>query len=46
MENAREDVTIQITKDAETADVLNVYICVIMDVQLNVEDGRFLSAIY
>jgi hypothetical protein len=46
VENASEGVTIQITKNAETAGELNVYLYIITDAQLNIEDGRFVSAIY
>ena len=46
VENASEGVTIQITKKAETAGALNVYLSVLMDVQLNIEDGHFVSALY
>ena len=46
IENASEGVTIQITKNAETAGKLNVYLYVIEDGQLNIEDGRFISALY
>ena len=46
IENASEGVTIQITKKAEAAGALNVYLYVLMDAQLNIEDGRFVSALY
>jgi hypothetical protein len=46
IENASEGVTIQITKTAETAGALNMYLYVLMDAQLNIEDGRFVSAVY
>ena len=46
VENAPEGVTIQITKKAETAGALNIYLYVLMDAQLNIEDGRFVSALY
>ena len=46
IENASEGVTIQITKTAETAGALNIYLYVLMDAQLNIEDGRFVSALY
>ena len=46
VENASEGITIQITKTAETAGTLNIYLYVIMDAQLNIEDGRFVSALY
>ena len=40
IENASKGVTIQITKTAEAAGALNIYLYVIMDAQLNIEDGR------
>ena len=46
VENASEGVTIQITKKAEKAGALNIYLYVLMDAQLNIEDGRFVSALY
>lgn len=46
VENASEGLTIQITKMAEAAGVLNIYLYVIMDAQLNIENGRFVSALY
>ena len=46
IENASEGVTMQIMKKAEAAGALNIYLYVIMDAQLNIEDGRFVSAIY
>ena len=46
IENASEGVTIQLTKKAEAAGALNIYLYIIMDAQLNLEDGRFVSAVY
>ena len=46
IENASEGVTIQITKKAEAAGVLDIYLYVIMDAQLNIEDGRYVSALF
>ena len=46
VENASEGVTIQITKMAEAAGALNLYLYVIQDGQLNIEAGRFVSALY
>ena len=46
VENVSEGVTIQITKQAEAAGALNIYLYVIVDAQLNIENGRFVSAIY
>ena len=46
IENASEGLTIQLTKKAEAAGALNIYLFIIMDAQLNLEDGRFVSAVY
>lgn len=46
IENGSEGITIQISKKAESAAPLNMYLYVIMDAQLNIEDGRFKSALY
>ena len=46
IENASEGVTIQIKKHAEAAGALNIYLYVIMDAQLNIENGWFVSAIH
>ena len=46
VENASEGITIQIAKEAEAQGALNIYLFVIMDAQLNIENGRFVSAIY
>ena len=43
IKNASEGVTIQIAKAAEAAGALNIYL---MDAQLNIENGRFVSALY
>ena len=45
IENASEGVTIQLTKMAEAAGALNIYLYIIVDAQLNLEDGRFVSAV-
>ena len=44
IENASEGITIQITKKEEATGALNIYLFVVMDAQLNIEDGRFVSA--
>ena len=44
--NASEGVTIKIIKPAEAAGALNIYLYIIMDAQLNIENGRFVSTIY
>ena len=41
-----EGVTIQITKTAEAAGPLNVYLFLIMDAELDIEDGRFDQAAF
>ena len=46
IENVSEGITIQITEKAEAAGALNIYLFVVMDAQLNSEDGRFVSAAY
>ena len=46
VENASEGITIQITKKAESAGALNIYLYVVMDAQLNLEDGRIVSILY
>ena len=46
IENASEGITLQIEKKAETAGALNAYIYLIMDAQLNIQSGAYISAIY
>ena len=46
IENASEGITLQIEKKAETAGTLNAYIYLIMDAQLNIKDGAYISAMY
>ena len=48
IENASEGegVTIQLTKTAEAAGALNIYLYIIMDAQLNLKEGRFVTAVY
>ena len=46
IENALEGITLQIEKKAETAGALNAYIYLIMDAQLNIQSGAYVSAIY
>ena len=45
-ENASEGITLQIEKKAETAGALNAYIYRIMDAQLNIQSGAYISAVY
>jgi hypothetical protein len=44
--NASEGITIQISKTAEVAGALNIFLYIVMDAQLHIEDGRFVSAVY
>ncbi len=46
IENASEGITIQITKEAETDAPINIYLFVIQDAQVNIEDGRFKEVNY
>ena len=46
IENASERITLQIEKKAETAGALNAYIYLIMDAQLNIQNGAYISAVY
>ena len=46
IENASEGITLQIEKKAETAGALNAYIYLIMDAQLNIQSGAYISAVY
>ena len=46
IENASEGITLQIEKKAETAGALNAYIYLIMDTQLNIQSGAYVSAVY
>ena len=46
IESASEGITLQIEKKAGTAGALNAYIYLIMDAQLNIQNGTYVSAIY
>ena len=46
IENASEGITLQIEKKVESAGALNAYIYLIMDAQLNIQTGAYVSAIY
>ena len=46
IENALEGITLQIGKKAESAGALNAYIYLIMDAQLNIQNGTYISVIY
>ena len=45
IENASEGITLQIEKKAESAGAVNTYIYLIMDAQLNIQSGAYVSAI-
>ena len=44
--NASERIILQIEKKAESAGVLNAYIYLIMDAQLNIQNGEYVSTVY
>ena len=46
IENALERITLQIEKKAETVGALSAYIYLIMDAQLNIQSGSYVSAVY
>ena len=46
IENTLEGITLQIEKKPESAGALNADIYLIMDAQLNIQNGVFVSAIY
>ena len=46
MVHAQEGISLQIEKKAESAGALNAYIYLIMDAQLNIENGTYVSAVY
>ena len=46
IENASEGITLQIEKKAESAGALNAYIYLIMDAQLNIQNGTYISMVY
>ena len=46
IENASEGITLQIEKKEESAGALNAYIYLIMDDQLNIQNGAHVSAVY
>ena len=45
-ENEPEGITLQIEKKAESAGALNAYIYLVMDAQLNIQNGAYVSAVY
>ena len=46
IENESEGITLQIEKKAEPPGALNAYIYLIMDAQLNIQNGAYISAVY
>ena len=46
IENAPEVITLQIEKKEESAGTLNAYIYLIMDAQLNIQNGAYVSVVY
>ena len=46
VENTSEGITLQIEKKIESSGALNAHIYLIMDDQLNIQDGAFVSDIY
>ena len=46
IKNASEGITLQIEKKEESAGALNVYIYLIMDAQLNIQNGTYVSVVY
>ena len=46
IENASEGIILQIEKKEESAGALNASIYLIMDAQLNIQSGEYVSAIY
>ena len=46
IENASEGITLQIERKEKSARALNAYIYLIMDVQLNIRNGAYVSVVY
>ena len=46
IENASESITLQIEKKEESAGALNAHIYLLMDAQLNIQNGAYVSAVY
>ena len=46
IENASEGITLKIEKKEESDGALNAYIYLIMDAQLNIQNGTYVSAVY
>ena len=46
IENASEGITLQIEEKEESAVAVSAYIYLIMDAQLNIQNGTYVSAVY
>ena len=46
IENTLEGITLQIERKGESAGALKTYIYLIMDAQLNIKNGTYISAVY
>ena len=46
IENASEGITLQIEKKEESAGAIHGYIYLIMDAELNIQNGTYVSAVY
>ena len=46
IENASEGITLQVEKKEESSGALNAYFYLIMDAQLNIQNGTYISAVY
>ena len=46
IENASEGITLQIEKKSDSAGPLRAYIYLIIDAQLNIQNGAYVSALY
>ena len=46
IENASEGISLQIEKKAESAGALSAYVYLIMDAQLNIQNGAYVPAVY
>ena len=46
IENASEGITLPIEKKDKSAGALNAYIYLIMDAQLNIQNGTYVSVVY
>ena len=46
IKNASEGITLQIEKKAESAGALNAYIYLIMNAQLSIQNGAYISVVY